>query len=558
MAQRAERVPVSWSVSNRPQNSNLVFEQILSDGRLVNVELPRQNPIVPSSGSGVVAPLLPGGNATQIQLVLRLIDLGTGSEYARRTITVPIVSTIPNEDLIASFNSTATSVNIGSLLGGTARVPVSWSLRARPANTNLVFEQRLLNGQTVNVELPRQNPIVPSSGSGTTAPVWPGDQAQEIVLLLRLVNLSSGATLDSTEIYLPIVGNTGGGIDYGATCLQAPYAPTQGLAVGVTAQVVSGDTANGLRALNLPQGDVVETLPIGETFTVIGGPACWTIQTLLPAQTDFRVWRIRTFRNNLEAWLPEYQYIVDGARYVYYIQLVQTDGGGQDQDPVINSFAADRSSVAPGGTVVLNWNSAHASSVSIQVLDPAGQAVQNFDNLPLQSSLTFTLPQDYSGSVGFMLALRDAQGSQLLSQELSVTISCAFANAMDPSRCPVSQATVQMAYQTYQNGIMLWRGDGKIIYVLYNDGSFQTFDDTWTPDQPADTGETPPDGLILPAHGFGKVWANQPGVRDHIGWATTPESGFGGSIESYTGPTETYISMPDGRTLVIGQGWRTQ
>src|SRR5689334_983875 len=50
---RTARIPVSWTISNRPNSANLVFEQVLPDGRVVNVELPRDNPWVASNGNGV-------------------------------------------------------------------------------------------------------------------------------------------------------------------------------------------------------------------------------------------------------------------------------------------------------------------------------------------------------------------------------------------------------------------------------------------------------------------------------------------------------------------------
>src|SRR5215813_8247677 len=43
LTNRTARIPVSWTTSNRPEGSNLVFEQALPDGRVLNVELPRDN-----------------------------------------------------------------------------------------------------------------------------------------------------------------------------------------------------------------------------------------------------------------------------------------------------------------------------------------------------------------------------------------------------------------------------------------------------------------------------------------------------------------------------------
>ncbi|MBN8621497.1 MAG: hypothetical protein J0L63_21470, partial [Anaerolineae bacterium] len=71
---RTVLVPVSWTTANRPNTANLVFEQALPDGRVMNIELPRQNPFVASNGSGVVQPFPPGEGATQVVLRLRLVN----------------------------------------------------------------------------------------------------------------------------------------------------------------------------------------------------------------------------------------------------------------------------------------------------------------------------------------------------------------------------------------------------------------------------------------------------------------------------------------------------
>src|SRR4029078_6184556 len=46
LAGRNIRVPVAWPTANRPTTANLVFEQPLADGRVMNVELPRSESYV--------------------------------------------------------------------------------------------------------------------------------------------------------------------------------------------------------------------------------------------------------------------------------------------------------------------------------------------------------------------------------------------------------------------------------------------------------------------------------------------------------------------------------
>jgi hypothetical protein len=87
------RIYVEWAVDNRPTNTNLVFEQVLPNGTVKNVELPRTIPIVGSSGQGVVAPVMPTNGATEIVIQLRLISLVSSTVYDTRQIKIAIVET---------------------------------------------------------------------------------------------------------------------------------------------------------------------------------------------------------------------------------------------------------------------------------------------------------------------------------------------------------------------------------------------------------------------------------------------------------------------------------
>ncbi|MBZ0299687.1 MAG: hypothetical protein K8J31_08110, partial [Anaerolineae bacterium] len=325
-----------------------------------------------------------------------------------------------------------------------------------------------------------------------------------------------------------------------------------------TGRVLDTVGANGLSVRSSPNGDVVATLPVGETFDVIDGPACWQIQTFAPAdQYEFRVWRIRNRRNNLEGWVEEYGRRNAGSPFYYYQVLTDSDTNGQQA--VINAFSADPAAVEYRGTVTLSWSVSDAARVRIQVVRFNGQFGQTLDNLPLEGRFSYTLPEESTQSAQFQLSAEDAQGRQLAVETLTVPVRCGFSDTYNG--CPLTQLTTQAAYQTFQGGLMLWRGDMQQIFVLYNGGTYQIYDDTWTPDQPVDSGETPPSGLILPARGFGKVWANQPGVRDRLGWASGNEASYTAKVETYLIPRDEkaiFINTPDGRVLIIGQVWRTQ
>ncbi len=101
--------------------------------------------------------------------------------------------------------------------------------------------------------------------------------------------------------------------------------------------------------------------------------------------------------------------------------------------------------------------------------------------------------------------------------------------------CPTDvEKGIWSAEQTFQNGYMFWREDTRRIYALFDDHTWQLFTDTWEEGDPEyDPNIVPPSGFYQPKRGFGKVWREQPGVREGLGWATKEERGSWASIEPF-------------------------
>ncbi|MBN1286824.1 MAG: hypothetical protein JXB47_15600 [Anaerolineae bacterium] len=130
---------------------------------------------------------------------------------------------------------------------------------------------------------------------------------------------------------------------------------------------------------------------------------------------------------------------------------------------------------------------------------------------------------------------------------------------------PSEAWTIQTAVQPYENGLMVWVSQlgwepQKIIYVLFNDGTYQRYLDAWQDGMPESGGETPPEGRFEPVRGFGKIWREQAGVRGRLGWALQPESGGPGQIQRFARGEMVYLSQA-GQTYIFVQGspstWRT-
>jgi hypothetical protein len=109
---------------------------------------------------------------------------------------------------------------------------------------------------------------------------------------------------------------------------------------------------------------------------------------------------------------------------------------------------------------------------------------------------------------------------------------------------------------------MVWNGDSGMIYVLYQDGAWEEFADTWVagdPELPV-VAEQPPSGMFVPLRGFGKVWSQNNG-QTQLGWATADESSYQATWEMHplTDADQTvntpHFTLPDGRVIHLGLVW---
>jgi hypothetical protein len=95
---------------------------------------------------------------------------------------------------------------------------------------------------------------------------------------------------------------------------------------------------------------------------------------------------------------------------------------------------------------------------------------------------------------------------------------------------------------------MLWRSDSDLIYVLYDNGTWAAYRDTWQdgdPDYTCGVPTSPP----TPRRGFGKVWCTYQTVRNDLGEATEGEWGRESAVQDFV--NGTIWRIPDGATLVI-------
>ncbi len=91
--------------------------------------------------------------------------------------------------------------------------------------------------------------------------------------------------------------------------------------------------------------------------------------------------------------------------------------------------------------------------------------------------------------------------------------------------CPLNQPTQSgAATERFQHGRMIWGENRDWHYVLYDDGTWESYGNEYEEGMQEPGIYQPPTGLFVPVLGFGIVWHKHLGGADaRIGWATEQE-----------------------------------
>jgi len=229
----------------------------------------------------------------------------------------------------------------------------------------------------------------------------------------------------------------------------------------------------------------------------------------------------------------------------------------------VNIFTATPNTVAPGQPVTLTWEVSGARGVRIEAAIPQMTAVQTVVDAQASSgSAVVNVPGYAAYSVTY--TLRTLDGSAVATA--IVQISCPYTFFFGQGDgCPTSRPQqVGASYRAFEGGHMIWRSDTNEIYVHFSDGTASIFleqDYANLPDAVIEG--APPLNRQAPDSGFGKVWANAPGVRDKLGWALDDEQGYMATAQRVAPPRAPrpqyafYITLPGGEVIGSGYGaWR--
>jgi len=210
--------------------------------------------------------------------------------------------------------------------------------------------------------------------------------------------------------------------------------------------------------------------------------------------------------------------------------------------PLILSFTASPTITHNLGDVVhLAWE---AGGQRAELCPLTGTGPTNCQDAPLVGEQDVVIDELALTYVGF--ALRVYTDAQTALKTVELHPQCQNLRpwffAGPPLRCPADQAlTSYAASQRFERGLMIWVEGTDEFYVFYDepdDQGFQVVQRTvgleLKPGASEDNriGEDPPPGLYEPVSGFGLIWRGEvewpysDNVRERLGWATVPESGY--------------------------------
>jgi hypothetical protein len=229
------------------------------------------------------------------------------------------------------------------------------------------------------------------------------------------------------------------------------------------------------------------------------------------------------------------------------------------EGPVIVCFGANVTEADPGDTITLKWQSSGGTGATLYHLLRSGQYGRFWEVEPT-GSMDYAIPAESRNWEGFELFVHDDAGRSARAG-LTVVLRCPdtwfFSPA--PDECPSGPPIFSDgAEEHFERGVMLWnRAEGR-IYVLFDDDGYigwRAFVDEWEEGEPeSDPNIVPPAGLYQPVRGFGRVWREEPGVRDRLGWAVDVEVGYPTAIQrtSRFKYNDTYVRALDGGVWQLG------
>ena len=526
-------IDVSWSVSNRPTNTNLVFEQILPDGSTRNAELPRDFTIVPSEGIGLVDPILPQTDSDVLRFQLRLVDLNNNSTLTSAEIAINLVRVDIGDRVVVTGNACYQGLFPPSqdlIAGSEGRIQyrengIDIPVYSAP-DSNEVINQ-LSAGDSITIQ---DAPYCsyPLANANNTSRRWhvlvDGQDAW-----IEEYNFST----ERGYIYNFIRADRD---DFPQVSVDSFTVSPMTVAAGelnTTTFTVTWETSNAL-LVNINQVGDLTNLDSG-SVTMSGADV-----SLVGGNINFYIYALDGQNND------------DSMEIVVPVQSTIS----------ISDFTMTPDTASGNEQITFTWDIAgDFENASIWAPAPYSGQVNVIHTMTDNSgTFTYTLPDNYAArDLIFTLDVQDNEGVRLIEDQ-TLTYTCAYqwGLGINHDQCPSTALISESgAYQTFQNGFMLWLpSSSESLWVFYNDGRVESYVDVWDGSDYA-IEDTPPEGTFAPERGFGYLWQSNSAVRDGLGWATSSEQSYtinyqAALIFNRYGLATHYFQLPDGRVIRAG------
>lgn len=138
-------------------------------------------------------------------------------------------------------------------------------------------------------------------------------------------------------------------------------------------------------------------------------------------------------------------------------------------------------------------------------------------------------------------ATEDASATNIETEAVPTATRQAATPAPTVSGVPTATISeIQVAEQVFENGRMMWLSPTNQIWVMIlnqtGSGEWKVYESTFADGDPEDDPSLQvPNGKLQPIRGFGKLWRDNPDIREALGWATTPEFGYISRYEYHPG-----------------------
>jgi hypothetical protein len=230
--------------------------------------------------------------------------------------------------------------------------------------------------------------------------------------------------------------------------------------------------------------------------------------------------------------------------------------------PQVISFTVSPNPVERGSDVRVQWHvtgTTHATLWPLTYDSKTGQWYRMGDPISTGSTIgehRLTVPGDANQTLRFQLEATDAAGNTetATSDEIRLVCHPIFFEPRWSAWCPSAPQTTTAAFQPFEGGYMIWRGDTRQVYVLRQSTTRELPSDWlafFPTEEPASIDV--PSGRFAPGQHFQDAWASLPEYWRSLGRAVASEQVYTLTSQLSFSPygrgtgDDLYLSWPDGR-----------